>query len=115
MFLRQLLRNALVRLRIVRNPEYVTRLTDHQPGAKQIRIGEVIAVRGQNGPKWACLLCPCGSGEVVRLALERGSRPVWKLAIDYLGRPSLKPSIWQRARCKCHFRICRGELRWCPD
>lgn len=115
MFFRKLLRIALVALRMVPKPRFVTRVTDRQPGAKQLESGEVVAVRGARGPKWACLLCPCGSGEVVRLALDRDTRPFWNLKVDRLGRPTLSPSIWQLDGCRCHFWIRRGEITWCGN
>lgn len=112
-FFRHLARKTLVGLRIVARPRFVIRVTDRQPGAKHMLANEVVVVRGAHGPKWACLLCPCGSGEVVRLALDRDTHPLWSLEIDFLGRPTLHPSVWQRERCRCHFWIRRGEIAWC--
>lgn len=115
MLLRRVLREILVALHLVRRPRYVVRFSYHQPSSAEIGISEIIAVWGQGGAKWACLLCPCGSREVVRLALNRKTHPRWSLTVDCLGRPSLRPSVWQRERCQCHFWITAGQINWCKS
>lgn len=113
MFLRGLLRNALVAFRFIPQPRFVVRLADRQPSVKQLRTREIVAVRGARGPKWACFLCPCASGEVVRLMLDHDGHPRWNLKVDWLGRATIYPSIWQRERCCCHFWVNHGEITWC--
>lgn len=113
MFFRKSLLWVLTHLGVVKKPAYVVRLAVQQPSVAELAIGEIIAVMGAGGPKWACLMCPCGSREVVRLALGRDIHPVWSLHVDLLGRPTLSPSIWQRDGCRCHFWIQNGQIAWC--
>ena len=37
------------------------------------------------------------------------------VGLDWLGRPSLSPSVRQLNECRCHFWITRGMVRWCAD
>jgi hypothetical protein len=115
MFLRKMLRDALVALGLIPKPRFVVRHADRQPSAEGLQNRDIIAVRGARGPKWACFFCPCASGEVVRLGLDRDRHPRWNLKVDWLGRPTIYPSIWQRDRCHCHFWIKGGEIAWCDD
>ncbi len=113
MLLRGLLRNALVVFGKIPKPHFKLVISDHQPRADQMQSGTMVAVRGQREAKWVCFLCPCGSGEIVRLGLRREGHPSWSLTMDRLGRPTLAPSIWQRDRCHCHFWIRKGALIEC--
>lgn len=113
MFFRKVFRCLLVRLGVIVEPAYVVRVEARQPGAAQMVGGEIIAVMGATAPKWACFLCPCGSGEVVRLSIDQHSRPTWFLHVDVLGRPTLHPSVWQLDGCLCHFWIRKGEVSYC--
>jgi len=115
MFFRRMLRTVFVALHLIPRPRFVVTPADRQPGGQQLQTREIVAVRGARGAKWACFLCPCTSGEVVRLALDRDAHPRWNLKVDWLGRPTIYPSIWQRDRCCCHFWIKRGEITWCED
>src|SRR5437868_232141 len=60
-------------------------------------------------PKWAHLRCP-RCGEHIQLPLA--GRGAWSLKIDWLTRPTIHPSIWQKGSCKAHFFIVRGEFVW---
>ena len=110
MFLRNACRCLLTKLRLIPKPTYILRLDRRQPNAAQLSSREIVAVMGAAEPKWVCLLCPCGSGEVVRLALRPHYGPTWSLQVDLVGRPTLNPSIWQREGCLCHFWIRKGEI-----
>jgi len=65
--------------------------------------------------KWACLRCPGGCGEILLLSLNPTGRPRWTAAIDWLGRPTVQPSVKQLDGCRCHFWIRCGMVEWCSD
>jgi hypothetical protein len=112
---RQFLYRCLAALHLVPRCAYLLRVTDTQPSPAEIRRGEIIAVKAKSRAKWACFHCPCSSGEIVRLPIDRGTRPTWSLKIDFLGRPTLHPSIWQQEDCCCHFWIRHGAIIWCDN
>jgi hypothetical protein len=61
-------------------------------------------------PKWAHLKCP-RCGEHIQLQLAGQNR--WKMKIDWLRRPTIRPSVWQTGSCGAHFLIRRGAIDWC--
>ena len=65
---------------------------------------------------WAvAFVCPCGCGAIIQLALVVGGGPSWRLHRDWLGRPSLHPSIWRVRGCRSHFWLRRGLIEWVSD
>ena len=113
--LRILVLRALVALRLVDRPELVVRIVDRHPAPEDLRSGEMIVVRERGRQKWGCLLCPGDCGERIQLALTPHRRPRWLIRLDFLGRPSVTPSVRQINSCQCHFRIVNGNVRWCGD
>ncbi len=72
-----------------------------------------IVVAREGGEDWyAGLICPCGCGDKLQLALFREARPRWDLMIDARGRPSFYPSVWRRNRCGAHFWVRNGKIFW---
>src|SRR5579872_7383450 len=65
--------------------------------------------------KWAYMVCPCGCGERIMLSLAKNRRPRWEVEMDWLGRPTIKPSVWQTDGCYSHFWIRKGRIDWTPD
>jgi len=101
-------------LGLLKKPRFVARLSEHHPAPEEIRTNELIIV--QSGPhlKWACFICPCGCGEKIALSLAPNRRPRWTVSIDWQKRPTISPSVWQRAGCFSHFWLRKGEVDWCP-
>ena len=63
---------------------------------------------------YASMACPVRRcGEVLNMNLLPDDHPVWTLRQDADGRPSLRPSVWRKATCGCHFWLRDGELHWC--
>ena len=61
---------------------------------------------------WAAMfLCPCGCNEVITLNLLKDASPRWEFKVRN-GAISLYPSIWRKVRCKSHFHITKGRVRW---
>ena len=105
----------LVRVGLLRRPDFMGRTVARHPTPEELLERELILVRDGNRRKWACLRCPGGCGERIQLALSANRRPRWRVRLDWLGRPSVSPSVRQLNRCRCHFWINRGVVRWCAD
>ena len=49
------------------------------------------------------------------LSLVPDRRRRWNVKLDWLSRPSIKPSVWQSNECGFHFWVERGDINWCAD
>lgn len=49
------------------------------------------------------------------LSVSMNRRPRWRTLVDWLGRPTVEPSIRQVNECRCHFWVCCGRVVWCAD
>ncbi|OYV32711.1 MAG: hypothetical protein B7Z80_26130 [Rhodospirillales bacterium 20-64-7] len=92
-----------------------SRVTDRMPLDSDVKEGELVIVENNGLQKWACLKCPGGCGLKIALSLNFERRPRWRVCRDWIGRPSIEPSIHQKNACQCHFWIRRGQIQWCPD
>lgn len=104
----------LTALGIIAKPRLVARISETNPAIHQISESDFVVVRSGDFVKWACFRCPCGCGEKISLSLSQDRRPSWRVAADWLGRPTVSPSILQRAGCHSHFWIRAGRIDWCP-
>jgi Family of unknown function (DUF6527) len=109
------LRSVLEALGIVAHPDITARFVGEDPDHASLRSGELHVVGNRQYQKWALLRCPCDCGETIMLSLSTKKRPRWTVAIDWLGRPTVQPSIRQTAGCYSHFWLRRGRLDWCAD
>ena len=112
---RDLALELLVGLRLLRRPDFIGCSETRHPAPDQLPGGLLVLVRDGARHKWACLRCPGGCGEKIQLNLSPHRRPRWRVRLDWLGRPSISPSVRQLTRCRCHFWITRGAVRWCDD
>lgn len=94
--------------------DLLTRVTDRMPADMEIKPGELVVVDSDGFRKWACLKCPGGCGVKISLSLNPNRRPLWRVAGDWFGRPSIEPSVHQMNDCRCHFWVRRGRIEWCP-
>ncbi len=109
------LRQLLVLVGIIPRPNVLARIVSRHPAPQQL-VAELLAVVVDSGhAKWACLRCPCGCGDKIQLSLNPTRRPRWAVRIDWLGRPSVEPSIHQLDGCRSHFWIRGGRIIWCKD
>jgi hypothetical protein len=115
MFLRSIIRQLLVRLRYIPNPNLFSRLVPTHPGNDNIQSGQILVVGDAKCQKWACFQCPGGCGEKILLSLNQKHHPSWKITIDWLERPTINPSVRQLNECRCHFWVRQGVIEWCPD
>ena len=62
--------------------------------------------------KWLHFKCPkCGD----HLQMPLAGRERWQISIDFLGRISVYPSIWELNTCGAHFFIRRSKIEWVPE
>jgi hypothetical protein len=74
--------------------------------------GELYVVE-DSGVQWAAVVsCPGGCGQMLHMNLLPDVRPVWTLTEHSDGSASLKPSVWRREGCGCHFHIRKGRIEW---
>jgi hypothetical protein len=109
------LRQLLVWLRRIRQPDFVVRRVRVHPAPEDVKPGMMVIVGDQGLQKWACFQCPGGCGEVIKLSLNPKQRPCWRVAIDGLELPTVEPSVRQMNDCRCHFWIREGNVEWCDD
>ena len=109
------LRLLLIWFRIIQKPDFITTRVSEHPIESEIKPGQMYVVGGREYQKWAYFLCPSETGEIVKLSLQRNRRPHWQVTIDFLGRPTIHPSIRQLEGLYAHFWISRGAVHWCAD
>jgi len=115
MKLKHWLLHLLVTLRMIPQPQLIPRFCDRHPNPKDLETGCLAIAANHSLLKNATFRCPGGCGERLLLSLNSRQQPHWELAIDWLGRPSLTPSIRQMNACRCHFWIRAGQVCWCND
>lgn len=80
------------------------------PSDAEMRRGILFIEKRDGHLKWAHLKCP-KCGDHIQLPLAGSDR--WAVRLDLLRRPTVIPSIWERAGCGAHFIVRRGGLLWC--
>ncbi|MBW4505911.1 MAG: hypothetical protein KME64_05310 [Scytonematopsis contorta HA4267-MV1] len=115
MFLHSIIRGLLVWLRYIPKPDFSSRIVPTHPAPEEIKLEHILVVGDAKFQKWACFQCPGGCGERILLPLNQKRYPCWKITIDWLGRPTLYPSVRQLNQCRCHFWVRQGVVEWCPD
>ena len=108
-----LIRQLLIWLRVVERPDMIGRVLARHPTPDELVRGALVVVRDGAISKWVCFRCPCGCGERIMLSLAPQRRPHWTVGLDWLGRPTLSPSVDQATVCRSHYWIKRGRIEWC--
>lgn len=68
---------------------------------------------GEDNIYWmAALICPCGCGDLIQLALDPTGRPRWNFAIDEKNQITLTPSVHRKVGCRSHFILRNGKIVW---
>ena len=97
-------------LPFMRRPRFLVQAAPQSPSLGELRPNlMVLEIRG-GYLKWAHFSCP-QCGDHIQLPLVGKTR--WSVKVDLLRRPTLAPSIWEKAGCGAHFFIEKGELIWC--
>lgn len=96
-------------------PDFQFELVADNPVENAVGTGKLTVVGGPGYMKWAYLKCPCGCGRVTMLSLSKTKRPSWSVKTDWLGRPTVYPSIRELDGCFSHYWITKGLVQWCSD
>jgi Family of unknown function (DUF6527) len=104
---------VLVWLGVIAKPRFLVRYAESHPTLSQLSDDDFVIVRSGEFQKWACFKCPCGCGDKIALSLAANRKPSWRVALDWLKRPTVSPSIWQQDHCHAHFWIRGGTVDWC--
>jgi Family of unknown function (DUF6527) len=74
---------------------------------------EKLYVAGEDGYAWsAAMLCPCGCGQTLEMNLLPDAKPCWTVTEAPDGLATLHPSVWLKTKCKSHFLLQNGKVRW---
>jgi hypothetical protein len=111
----EFLLRALAWCGVVARPDLVGRVSPTHPAPNALPAGRLVVVRDNGLEKAACLRCPGGCGAKIILSLSPKRLPRWRVRLDWLGRPSIEPSVRQLNACRCHFWIRSGRVEWCQD
>jgi Family of unknown function (DUF6527) len=100
----------LFRLPFLQRPRFLAKAAPESPEREELQPSLMIVEIRDGHLKWAHLLCPkCGD----HLELPLAGKEQWSLKVDLLCRPTLTPSIWEKARCGAHFFLQKGAVLWC--
>src|SRR5437868_5740137 len=93
---------ARLYLRITgRSPRYRSRRVEDAPDRPE---RGVVYIVGEDGYDWSAVLkCPGGCGKVLEMNLLPDAKPVWRVSEHEDGSVSLRPSVWLKTGCRCHF------------
>jgi hypothetical protein len=70
-------------------------------------------IQESGGVAWAAAMrCPGGCGYILHMNLMEDEDPFWKLEKHFDKTVSLRPSIWRKEGCHCHFFLTRGKILW---
>ncbi|GAA0352654.1 DUF6527 family protein [Micropruina glycogenica] len=77
----------------------------------RLPVRRAVVVESAGRPKWLIFDCPCDRGHRVMLNLDRGNRPLWRIADRY--PLTLYPSVDERSSVgHCHYVVRDGYVRW---
>ena len=108
-------RSALERTKFIEPVQLSVQVSPQYPDLAALPDKTLYVVGGANYQKWAYMVCPCGCGERIMLSLAKKQRPHWQVEVDWLGRPTIKPSVWQTDGCYSHFWVKKGRIEWTTD
>ena len=103
----------LIKLGLLRRPDFLVQTVPEQPFEHDTNPGMIYdEVRG-GYRKWIHLRCP-KCGEFIQLEAA-GQRHSWTIKSDWLRRPTISPSIWETESCGAHFFVRKGRIVHCVD
>lgn len=114
-WIKTLLRNVAVGFGFIQRPELISLLVSDHPVPEVVRAGVIYIVGGSGYQKWALFRCPKYEDEIVQLSLMASRRPRWTVETDFIGRPTIHPSVRQLDGSLAHFWVKRGRVEWCAD
>lgn len=100
---------------LIPKTEFKIRWSEEQLAPKDVAFDEIAVIGPHGRPKWAVFYCPGKCGILYRLPLSAIDAPRWNISVDWLGRPSVAPSVHQKSQCRAHFWVKAGTVVWCRD
>ena len=98
---------------IMRAYKYKSKIIADNPLPESVKRNIVYVVGNENYVKWAYLKCPCGCNDTIMLNLiEPSAGPFWQISWDFMGRPTINPSILKKKGCRSHFFLQKGNIKW---
>lgn len=82
---------------------FTARIVPDHPALPALTPDVIHLVGDRRHQKWAYLVCPCKCGTPIMLSLSKTRHPRWEVKLNWLERPTVRPSIWQTAGCYSHF------------
>jgi hypothetical protein len=104
------LAERLFRAPFLRRPQFLAKAAPVSPTLQELQPNLVTIETRDGHLKWAHLLCP-KCGDVIELPLA--GREQWSIKVDLLRRPTLSPSVWEKASCGAHFFVRKGAVQSC--
>jgi len=102
--------NWLVSWGLVPKPDFMCEVVDEAPDS--LAPGVLFHEVRDGHAKWVHLQCPrCAE----HIQLQLAGKQCWSLKKDWLGRPTIAPSIWETQSCYAHFFVRAGRIDWCLD
>lgn len=102
-------------LGLIEKPDFLVSHSLDMPAPEELPKGKAVVVGPSQRPKWVTFQCPSGCGTPLLLSLNPERRPRWSVDSDWLGRPSIHPSVRRIDGCRCHFWMRGGRVEWCKD
>lgn len=94
----------------VRRPTYLVKTVLETPLEEELPADFLLVEIRDGHLKWVHLKCPkCGD----HIQLPMAGKERWGITVDFLWRPTLAPSIWERQTCGAHFFIRKGQILGC--
>jgi hypothetical protein len=94
---------------------FLAKIVDSAPAKESVGDSDFYIVQSGRNKKWAFFRCPSGCGDILNLSLTTERRPRWTVTVDFLSRPTVKPSVRRQEGCYSHFWIRHGVVEWCSD
>lgn len=101
---------VLFGLPLIRRPAYLAKIVPESPLDEELPAKYLLVEIREGHLKWVHLKCP-KCGDHIRLPMAGKER--WAITIDFLWRPTLVPSIWERQSCGAHFFVRKGSILGC--
>ena len=96
-------------LPFLRRPRFLAEAAPESPTVEGLQPNLLIVEIRDGHLKWAHFLCPKCSDHI---ELPLAGKAPWSIKVDLLRRPTLAPSIWEKASCGAHFFLRKGEVLW---
>ncbi len=113
--IRLILLRILAWLGFFPRPDLIVKFVADHPAPASLEPGCIYVVAVQRYQKWAYFRCPADNNEIIQLSLMSNRRPNWEIKLDWLGRPTLDPSVRQLEGSFAHFWVKNGRVEWCLD